>query len=255
MQHSLRNSVLKKMLIMKKFTFLTVFILAGAAAIAQNPKIINDPNAQKRTVSSFHGISIHSGIDLYLSQGGDETVAVSASDPEYRDRIVTEVQDGILHIYIDDKWHWNGGWGNHKLKAYVSCKMLDDLRASGGSDVYIDEAIKSQKLELHFSGGSDLHGKLEIGELTVGQSGGADAFISGSAAQLYVHVSGGSDFHGYDLAVDDCHAQASGGSDVYVTVNKQLDASASGGSDIHYKGNGSVRESHTSGSGSVSKKD
>jgi hypothetical protein len=240
---------------MKNFTLLTVFILAGAAAIAQNPKIINDPNAQKRTVSSFHGIAIHSGIDLYLNQGGDETVAVSASDPEYRDRIVTEVQDGILHIYMDDKWHWNWGWGNHKLKAYVSCKMLDDLKASGGSDVYIDGTVKSEKLELHLSGGSDLHGKLEIGELTVGQSGGADAYIGGSASKLFVHVSGGSDFHGYDLMVDDCHAQASGGGDVYVTVNKQLDASASGDSDIHYKGSGSVRESHTNGSGSVSRND
>jgi hypothetical protein len=240
---------------MKNFTLITAFMLAGVAAMAQNPKVINDPNAQKRTVGDFHGIAIHSGIDLYLSQGGDEAVAVSASDPEYRDRIVTEVQDGILHIYLDDKWHWNGGWGNRKLKAYVSCKVLDQLTASGGSDVFIDETLKSQKLELHLSGGSDLHGKLEVGELTIGQSGGADVYISGSASQLFVHVSGGSDFHGYELAVDDCHAQASGGSDVYVTVNKQLDASASGGSDIHYKGTGSVHESHTSGSGSVTRKD
>jgi hypothetical protein len=240
---------------MKNFTLLTVFILAGMVAIAQNPKVINDANAQKRTVSSFHGIAIHSGVDLYLSQGGDETVAVSASDPEYRDRIVTEVEDGILHIYMDDKWHWNWNWGNRKLKAYVSCKVLDELKASGGSDVYIDETIKSQKLELHLSGGSDLRGKIEVGELTIGQSGGADSYISGSAGQLYVHVSGGSDFHGYDLAADNCHAEASGGSDVYVTVNKELDATASGGSDIHYKGNGSVRDLHTNGSGSVSRKD
>jgi len=240
---------------MKNFTLLTVSILAGMMAIAQNPKVITDPNAQKRTVSSFHGVTVQSGIDLYLNQGGDEAVAVSAGDPEYRDRIVTVVEGGILHIYLDDKFHWNWGWGNRKLKAYVSCKELDQLKASGGSDVYIDEAIKSQRLELHFSGGSDLHGKLQVGELTVGQTGGADVYISGSAAQLYVHVSGGSDFHGYDLAVDDCHAQASGGSDVYVTVNTELDATASGGSDIHYRGSGSVRESHTNGSGSVSRKD
>jgi hypothetical protein len=240
---------------MKYFSFLTVLMLAGFAAMAQNPKVINDANAQKRTVTSFHGIDIHSGIDLYLNQGGDETVAVSAGDREVRDRIVTQVEDGILHIYLDDKWHWNWNWGNRKLKAYVSCKVLDQLTASGGSDVFIDEAIKSQKLDLHLSGGSDLHGKMAIGELTIGQTGGADAFISGSASQLNVHVSGGSDFHGYDLAVDDCHAQASGGSDVYVTVNKELDATASGGSDIHYKGSGSVRESHTSGSGSVSRRD
>src|SRR5579863_7130282 len=81
--------------------------ISGVAAFAQNPKVINDPNAQKRTASGFHGVQIGGGIDLYLSQGADEAVAVSASSPEYRDRIVTEVQDGILHIYIDDKWHWS----------------------------------------------------------------------------------------------------------------------------------------------------
>lgn len=238
---------------MKSFYFLSMLMLAGVVAAAQNPTVITDPNAQKRTVGDFHGVAIHSGIDLYLSQGGDEAVAVSANDAEARDRIVTEVKDGILNIYMDEHFHW--GWTNRKLKAYVSCKVLDMLKASGGSDVYIDKAIKSPRLELHLSGGSDLRGRLEIGELTVGQSGGADSFISGSATQLTVHVSGGSDFHGYDLMVDDCHAQASGGSDVYVTVNKELDATASGGSDIHYRGNGSIRDSHTSGSGSISRKD
>ena len=180
---------------------------------------------------------------------------MSSSDPEVRARIITEVQDGILNIYLDDKFHFDWGWHNRKLKAYVSFKALDQLRASGGSDIYIDQTIKSPKLDLHLSGGSDLKGKMEIGELTVGQSGGADVYISGTASKLTVHVSGGSDFHGYDLAVEECHAEASGGSDVYVTVNKELDATANGGSDIHYKGSGSVRETHTSGSGSVSRRD
>jgi hypothetical protein len=244
------------MLYMKNFTFLAVFMLGGVVAFAQNSNVINDPNAVKRSVGSFHGIAIASGIDLYLSQGGDEAVAISASDAEVRDRIKTEVQDGVLHIYLDDNgFHWNWGWHNRKMKAYVSCKVLDGLKASGGSDVYIDEMIHSPKLELHLSGGSDLHGKFEVaGELSIGQSGGADAYIGGSAAQLSVHVSGGSDFHGYDLVVDNCHADASGGSDVYVTVNKELNAEASGGSDIHYKGSGALRDSRMSGSSSVTKR-
>jgi len=108
---------------------------------------------------------------------------------------------------------------------------------------------------LEMSGGSDLHGKMVIGELTIRQSGGADSYISGSATTLNVHTSGGSDFHGYDLVADNCHVEASGGSDAYITVNKELTANASGGSDIHYKGNGVVRESHASGAGSISHRD
>jgi hypothetical protein len=41
------------------------------------------------------------GIDLYLSQGTEESVAVSASKDEYMDRLKTEVEDGVLKIYYD----------------------------------------------------------------------------------------------------------------------------------------------------------
>ncbi len=48
-------------------------------------------------------------------------------------------------------------------------------------------------------------------------------------------------------------AHVSGGGDVFVTVNKTLDATVHGGGDIRYKGNGSVQESHTAGGGNISK--
>ena len=34
---------------------------------------------------------------------------------------------------------------------------------------------------------------------------------------------------------------ASGGSDVFITVNKELNVNSSGGSDVFYKGNGAIR--------------
>jgi hypothetical protein len=238
---------------MKILALLTVSMLAGSLAFSQDSKVINDPNAQKRSVGDFHGIKIGGGIDLYLTQGTEEAVAVSASDPEYRDRIVTEVKDGILHIYLEDKFHWNWDRGNLKLKAYVSCKLLDQLRASGGTVVNIDQTIKSEKLDVHLSGGGRIHGNFQAGEMTVGISGGGDLYIGGTAGHLDVHVNGGGDFHGYDLAVDNCQARVSGGGDVFVTVNKTLDATVHGGGDIRYKGNGSVQESHTAGGGSISR--
>src|ERR1044071_7553067 len=121
---------------MKNAILLSFFTLTALFTLAQD-KVISDKNAQKRNISGFRGIEISSGIDLYLSQSGEEAVAISASDPEVRDRIITEVSGGILHIYIENKvWHW-GSWNHRHLKAYVSCKQLDQLTASGGSDVFI----------------------------------------------------------------------------------------------------------------------
>ncbi len=73
-------------------------MIVSAAASAQ--KTINDANAEKRNVSGYHAIEVSGGIDLYLSQG-DESVAVSASETKYRDRIKTEVKDGVLKIWYE----------------------------------------------------------------------------------------------------------------------------------------------------------
>lgn len=238
---------------MKNFALVVFIVLAGIGASAQNPKVISDPNAQKRTVGDFHGIRVGGGFEVYLSQGNDEAVAVSADDPEIRNRIVTEVRDGILHIHLDDRFHWRWSWHNHKMKAYVSCKTLDQLKAAGGATIHIDETLKASRLEVHVAGGGEVRGKIEAEEVTVGISGGGDTYISGVTGQLDVHVSGGGDFHGYELAADNCKARVSGGGDIYLTVNKSLDASVSGGGDIRYKGNGSIREMHTNGGGTISK--
>src|SRR6202000_1022802 len=96
---------------MKKLLLLGLTLLFGGFAIAQDNLLVNAQNVQKRTVGSFHGVEVSNAIDLVIKQGNEDGVAVSASDVETRDRIVTEVKDGVLHIYLNDKgYHWN--WGN-----------------------------------------------------------------------------------------------------------------------------------------------
>ncbi|MBS1599100.1 MAG: DUF2807 domain-containing protein [Bacteroidetes bacterium] len=238
---------------MKRISLLIVFASMTVMSIAQSSRIINDKNVQTRNVKGFHAIQVSGGIDLYLSQG-DEAVAVSSNDLDVRDRIRTEVENGVLKIYLDhhDGFHW--GWHNLKMKAYVSAKTLDKLGASGGSDINIEGSIKSDKLDVNLSGGSDLKGKLNVTDLGIDQSGGSDVDISGSVTNLDIDASGGSDFHGYDLVTDNCHISSSGGSDAQLNVNKELSAHASGGSDISYKGNGVIKELKSSGSSSVSKR-
>src|SRR5262249_27803009 len=102
---------------MRKILACALLVGLSLAAIAQ--KTINDPNAEKRSVSSFHGVEVSGGIDLYLTQG-DEAVAVSASEAKFRDRIRTEVKNGVLKIWVETGSGFHLDWGNRKLKAYVS---------------------------------------------------------------------------------------------------------------------------------------
>jgi hypothetical protein len=238
---------------MKNVLILFACVFMVLTGRAQNT-IVNDPNAQTRNVHGFHGIQVSNAIDIYINQGNEEVVAVSAKDIEYRDRIRTEVVDGILKIWYDHKsMFWESG--HKKLKAYISFKTLDKLSASGASDVYVDGAINGNSLDIHLSGASDFKGSVKVNELNIDQSGASDCTINGTANTLKVRSSGASDVKGYDLVIENCSAHASGASDIKITVNKELNVSASGASDIYYKGTAVIRDLHTSGASSVSRKD
>jgi hypothetical protein len=238
---------------MKKITFL-LFAFFCALAIAAQTTIINDGNAEKRAVTNFHAIKVSSSIDLFLNQGNEEGVAVSASEEEYRNRIKTEVTDGILNIWFDGKG-MNWGWGgkNKKLRVYVSAKTLRGLAASGACDVIVSGTLQLDAMEMYFSGASDFKGTVSANRLKINISGASDVTIQGKVESLSIKASGASNFRGYELAANECEASASGASDVEVNVNKALNASATGASDIHAKGEGVIKNKSTSGASSIKK--
>ena len=87
---------------MKKI-LLSLLLLVGTSSFLLAQKTINDANAEKRNVSGFHGIDVATGIHLILTEGNSEEVAVSAATVEFRNRIVTKVEGGILKIHYDSK--------------------------------------------------------------------------------------------------------------------------------------------------------
>lgn len=214
-------------------------------------KVIYDPNVVKRPVESFQAITVSDGIDLYLSQGGEEVLAVSANEISHRDKIKTVVENGVLKIFLEQGWNWKF----KKLRAYVSVKEIKKLRASGGSDIVVKDSLKCDQLRIVLSGGSDFSGRITANFLTVEQSGGSDANVSGNVVNAKIEVSGGSDFRGYGLIADYAILHASGGSDASITVLKEMAATASGGGDVNYKGNPVVKYRSASGGGSISKRD
>ncbi|MEO7922388.1 MAG: head GIN domain-containing protein [Chitinophagaceae bacterium] len=235
---------------MKKLMFLVAGLLIGACLFAQQ---VNDPNAEVRQAKNYHGISVSSAFDVYLSQSNEEAVAVSAAETKHRDRIKVEVKNGILYVGYDSEGKVGWSSGNKKLKAYISFKQIDKLNISGACDVFINGTLKAGELDIHQSGASDLKGALDVKKLSVDLSGASDITVSGTATQLSVEASGASGFKGYDLSTDICEVRASGASDIKITVNKELSAHASGASDVKYKGDGVIRDIKSSGSSSVSK--
>jgi len=238
---------------MKKIQVMLMGMLVSTVLFAQT---INDANAEPRNLSGFHVIKISNAFTVYISQGNEDAVAISASKAEYREKIITKVENGVLIIrFDDDKKFWKGWNGDKtKLKAYISIKKIDRLDVSGACDVFFEEGISSEDLTVRLSGASDLKGMINAKKLSFDISGASDATISGNAAELSVEASGASDFKGFDMTTNYCTAEASGASSVNITVNKELNAKASGASSVRFKGEGLIRDIKTSGASNVTRK-
>lgn len=257
---------------MKKLLF-AILLLAGFALNAQEKTaIVYDENAQVRKVPSFTAISVSSAIDLYLTQSNKNEVAVSATNDEIRDHIITEVVGGTLIIRLGDKGTWFSWrkWGNYKTKAYVSIKDIDALTASGACNVHLVNTIESPKIRIKLSGASDFKGNIKAGVLMyqltgasdykgevsansidIDGSGASNIELTGNVDDLAIEVSGASSAKLFNLTAKGAILRASGASNIGVTVTEILRANSSGASDINYKGNPNVKESNTSGASNI----
>jgi Putative auto-transporter adhesin, head GIN domain len=227
-----------------------VITITGSAAFAQ--KVINDINVEKRTVSSFHGIEVSTGIELTLTEGSTEEVAVSASTTEFRDKIVTEVKNGILKIHYESK---TGSVNKVKetkgLKAYVSYKALDVLDVNTGAEVKINGVLKSSSLNLNANTGGLVNGEVDIAAFKVSQNTGSKITLSGKVEKLEINGDTGSKFNGEGLSTSNCSAKVSTGAGIYITVQKELNVKANTGGFVKYKGEAGIRDIKTSTGGSV----
>ncbi|MBV9963054.1 MAG: DUF2807 domain-containing protein [Parafilimonas sp.] len=275
---------------MQKIFFCLLIMIGAFNLNAQN--VVHDANAQVRNVGSFNKIRVSSAINLYLSQGNTQAVAVSSEDQDVTNRIKTEVSNGTLKIYVENG-AWNGwNWGNKHLRAYVTFTTLQSLDASGACNVELTDPININDFKLELSGASNMNGTIKGSDInfelsgasnaklnitassfTVSQSGAsnfkgklstpkADVDVSGAsvtdidgnADQLAIDASGASNFKGDDLQAVNCEIEATGASSANINVSKDIRATASGGSSIHYSGGASLSQVDVSGGSTVKKK-
>jgi hypothetical protein len=233
---------------MKNTISLTVGLALCTSLLAQ--KTVNDPNAQVRSVSGYHGVSVSGSVELFLTQGNEESVVISADDTNVRDKVITEVDNGILRIYLERKNKVQIDWPNkNKIRAYVSVKDIDYLSSSGSGKLHIEGNLKTDKLKVDISGSGNVEGAVTTKEFSLGIIGSADADLSGTAEKSEFHISGSGNIKSYDFSTEYCNASISGSGNVRVTVTKELSAHISGSGNVFIKGDGLIRDYSASGSG------
>ena len=210
-------------------------------------------STEDRHLSGFNAIQLSASYDVYITQGPTESVRVEAS-ADLIDKIVTEVQGGVLKIYSKSDHGWGGSWmGNKKMTVYVTAKEMSAIGISGSGDVYFKGGLSGNTLKIKVSGSGDVTGKLNVKMLEVGVSGSGDIKLAGRADNAAVSVTGSGDYSARDLVTISTAVRVTGSGDATVNASTKIDAVVSGSGDIRYAGGAKQVSTATHGSGDITR--
>jgi hypothetical protein len=202
------------------------------------------------SLSNVSGVSVHAGIDLFITQGNSESAKIVASS-DFINEVVVENSGGNVKV----TWKDNKGssiWKNKSAKVYITYKKLNSISASSGSNLKTENTLKTDALDVKVSSGANLTASISCKDLQVKTSSGANATLNGTTTNMDVKSSSGATLKAFDLTSDYANVTASSGADIKINVAKGLETTSSSGGSIRYKGNASLKN-NSSRSGSVSK--
>jgi hypothetical protein len=202
---------------------------------------------ERDITESFSTIKATEGLDVYLTQGNEESIAVEA-DENLNNIILTEIENGILKIHTKE----NIGKSSAK-KIHVSFKDISSIISTSGSDVHSTNTISADELTIKTTSGSDMKLDVNTSFLICKSTSGSDLKLSGKTKNLNAEATSGSDIKAGNLEAQSCHVKANSGADVTVNTSVELTASASSGGDIKYYGNPEKVNKNDNVSGSIRK--
>jgi len=215
---------------------------------------VNAYDIVDRHLSGFNVIHVAGPFDVDVIQGAVESVKVEAPT-DAMERILTEVNNGVLKIYTKhEMWNWGNWWGHHKkILVHVVVKDVNEINISGSGDVSFREGISATSLTLRISGSGDMTGKVNVKTLESSVSGSGDMKLSGSAESSTVRLVGSGDFTARDLRTVSSAVRVSGSGDAEINASDRVDAAVNGSGDIRYTGAAPRVNSHKSGSGDITR--
>jgi Putative auto-transporter adhesin, head GIN domain len=238
----------KKMKSLKYFTTAILCLGISVYASGQWYKTVygnGDVVKKDRDAELFTGVKVSTGIDVFLSQGDKMSISVEA-DENLHEYIITEVKDGVLHVYSDANIR------KAKMKrVYVTMKDIDYLSTSSAGDIIGQTPVKTNDLKLNSSSAGDIRLEAYAKNVQFDISSSGDMTLSGEADVLSGDLSSAGDLNAYDFKVREADIDVSSAGDADIYVTERLRAHASSAGDVNYKGNPKYVDVHSSSAGGI----
>jgi hypothetical protein len=238
----------------QKLSILTSFILVlfiVSSCIFSGPSIKGNGNVieETRSTGDFTELKVSRGMNVYISQGETTKVVVKA-DENLIDAIETEVVGDVLNVTVNKFIRHSTS-----LKVFITAPNIEVIKSTSGSNVFSEDTLRYQMLNIKSSAGSNVKLSLETGDLNVSAVAGSNIFLEGEAKSFTVKTNSGSNIKAGNLMAENCTAKASSGSNVWIKVKNSLDAGVSSGGNLWYSGEPNPLRIKKSSGGNIFKND
>jgi hypothetical protein len=202
---------------------------------------------EERHVSGFNGLSVSTGIDVYIAPGDEETVKV-VTDENLLGVLKTEVRGNTLKIYFSESV-----CGTKSSKVYVRYSNLSSLSISSAGNVKGEGILVTDELNIELSSAGNLELNIEAEKTYIDISSSGKAFLSGRTGYLEAGLSSASHLNAFELEAEtgDVSASSAGNAKVFITGEARFESSSAG--NIIYRGEPEIRKKSSSSAGSIRK--
>ncbi|MEO0341312.1 MAG: head GIN domain-containing protein [Bacteroidota bacterium] len=198
-------------------------------------------SAQKTiTPESFDGLFVTGNIEVMLEKGTENKVELYVDGMPY-DKVSVKVQRGILRLRVLESWLYR----DEVIRAYVTYKDLNNIRANAGATVESEDLLKSSYFKVKATSGARIALSVEVANLEGGATEGGILNLEGSADKQDMQVATGAEYDGTYLDAKKTYIRTNTGGRATVVALELLEAAANTGGSIWYKGDPEVKNVKT----------
>ena len=236
----------------------TLMIAASAAAIAAsgcNAARSEEPGpsvSRNYQVGAFDKIEVAGPYEVSVTTGSAPSVRASGPD-KAMERMVVEVEGGILKIHPKKRGGFNFGWTkDHKVLVQVTVPALRSADIAGSGDISIDK-VSGEEFEGGIAGSGALKlGQVQVSLLSMDIAGSGEATLGqGRARRVRYEIAGSGDIDGAGLAAEEARVSIAGSGNVVANASGSADVDIAGSGDVRVTGGAKCNVSKA-GSGNVS---
>jgi hypothetical protein len=242
--------------------------------------------SENRTIGDFSKLKASQSVRVLYTISNNISLKVETDDNQKLKFIKTEVENGVLKIFIETsssadsneksnkkKRNYNNNVNFKLLNVYVTGPSLQEIKASSSADVIVKNVNTANTVSIDVSSSGSISGKfhcenisieasssgdfiaeIEAKSVSIESGSSSDVKLYGKTTQFMAKSSSSSMVNAQKLVSETAVAKSSSSASIDLFVTKSLQAMASSSSDINYYGNPAQVSVEKSSSGSINKR-